>query len=213
MDRRQYKIYCAGPLFNPKECETMSEIAATLEDAGYRVFLPQRDGLELARLLPVLQEHGMPFRDASSICNKAIFALDVFQIIDTNGLVLNMNGRVPDEGAVAEAGIAWAHGKPVVIFNTDKRSLVQGNCNPMVMGLGDFKYVTGYDEIRDELDRLFADGGPKCVSEPTAPFELANSRGRQISEYLATKRPIFDLTELLIELFGDSNVKVQKTGT
>jgi hypothetical protein len=101
----------------------------------------------------------------------------------------------------------------VVIFNTDKRSLVQGNCNPVVMGLGDFKYVTGYDEIRDELDRLFADGGPKCVSEPMAPFELANSRGRQISEYLATKRPIFDLTELLIELFGDSNVKVQKTGT
>lgn len=210
MDRQRHKVYCAGPLFNPKECETMSEIASTLENAGYKVFLPQRDGLELARILPVLQEHGIPYEEASAICNKAIFALDVFQIMDSDGLLLNMNGRVPDEGAVAEAGIAWAHGKSLVIFNTDKRSLIQGNCNPMVMGLGDFKHISNYDEITAEFDRLFANGMPNSFGESVPCFETANKNGRQLSEYLASKKPIVELTELIIELFGNSDVKIRK---
>lgn len=210
MDKHRYKLYCAGPLFNPKEREAMSEIAKTLENAGYRVFLPQRDGLELACILPILQEQGIPYKDASEICNKAIFVLDVFQIMNSDGLVLNMNGRVPDEGAVAEAGIAWAHGKALVIFNTDKRSLIQGNSNPMVMGLTDFKYVTSYDEIKSEFDRLFADGAPRPISQAIPSFEIANKMGKRINEYLATKKSILELTELIIELFGNSDVKAQK---
>lgn len=210
MGSQGYKVYCAGPLFNPKECEAMSEIASALENAGYKVFLPQRDGLELACVLPALQERGIPYEEASAICNKAIFALDVFQIMDSDGLLLNMNGRVPDEGAVAEAGIAWAHGKALVIFNTDKRSLIRGNCNPMVMGLGDFKHISSYDEITAEFDRLFANGTPKSFGKSVPCFEIANKNGRQLSEYLAGKKSIVGLTKLIIELFGDSDVQVCK---
>ena len=39
MEKRRYKIYCAGPLFNPKEREEMSQIASVLEHAGYSAFL------------------------------------------------------------------------------------------------------------------------------------------------------------------------------
>ena len=48
VERSSYKIYCAGPLFNPKEQEEMGQIASVLECKGYSVFLPQRDGLEFA---------------------------------------------------------------------------------------------------------------------------------------------------------------------
>ena len=61
----------------------MACIAGALEDAGYRVFLPQRDGLELAQLLPKLIEKGMTAENASKILNMAIFDVDVFQIIES----------------------------------------------------------------------------------------------------------------------------------
>ena len=39
---------------------------------------------------------------------------------------------------MVEAGIAWAHNKAIVIFRSDSRSLIEGNCNPLVLGLSDF---------------------------------------------------------------------------
>ena len=106
MSDEMLKIYCAGPLFNPKEREDMNGIATALEAAGYSVFLPQRDGLELARLLPILTEKGRSAEEASLVLNNAIFSLDVFELIHSAGVMLNINGRVPDEGAMVEAGIA-----------------------------------------------------------------------------------------------------------
>jgi hypothetical protein len=108
MEKHLYKIYCAGPLFNPKEREEMDNIAVALECSGYSVFLPQRDGLEFSRLLPVLLQRNVSAEDATKILNNAIFCLDVFHITDSHGLVLNMNGRVPDEGAMEEISSAFS---------------------------------------------------------------------------------------------------------
>lgn len=47
---KNFKIYCAGPLFNDKEKEEMTEIAVALEESGFGVFLPHRDGFEFAHL-------------------------------------------------------------------------------------------------------------------------------------------------------------------
>jgi nucleoside 2-deoxyribosyltransferase len=55
--------------------------------------------------------------------------------------VLNMNGRVPDEGAVAEAGIAFASGKPVVIYKNDARTIFKGRDNSMITGLTEFPVI------------------------------------------------------------------------
>ena len=52
------KIYCAGPLFNPKEQEEMQEIAHVLEQKGFTTFLAQRDGLLFEQLLPLLIDKG-----------------------------------------------------------------------------------------------------------------------------------------------------------
>ena len=121
-----FKIYCAGPLFNPVERNEMRFIADTLKNADFSVFLPQEDGLEFARLFPAFLSRGFKQNEAQQILNHAIFSLDVYEVLASDGLVLNMNGRVPDEGAMVEAGIAWANDKPIVIFNSDDRSLLQG---------------------------------------------------------------------------------------
>jgi len=202
MNNKTRKIYCAGPLFNPKEREEMNSIATTLEAAGYSVFLPQRDGLELARLLPVLIERGISEENASVVLNKAIFSLDVFEVIDSNGLMLNVNGRVPDEGAMVEAGIAWAHEKPVVIFKSDDRSLIQGNCNPLIMGLADFKCANKYRDIAVAFDREFSKTNAKTDTKKFS-FSSANTKGETIRDYLMKQKTANEIADLLIELFEE----------
>ena len=203
MERGDYKIYCAGPLFNPKECEDMLGIATALERSGYRVFLPQRDGLELANILPELLRYGIPYKESTDICSKSIFSLDVFQIMDSHGLVLNMNGRVPDEGAMVEAGIAWAHGKTLAIFNTDERTLIQGNCNPMVMGLSNFESVSSYEDLPIVFNRKFSTIKKNISPVVESCFDTANKQGKTISEYLTKQKTTDEITELLIALFAE----------
>ena len=198
-----FKIYCAGPLFNPIERHEMCLIADVLKNGGFSVFLPQEDGLEFARLFPAFLERGFQPREAQKILNYAIFSLDVFQIIDSDGLVLNMNGRVPDEGAMVEAGIAWANNKPIVIYNSDDRSLVQGVCNPLVMGLSDFQVVSSYQQIPEEFVRLFSQRGEKILQNQVFPFDDANNKGKTISEYISKQKNQNEIADLLIDLFGD----------
>ena len=203
MENNGRKIYCAGPLFNPKEREEMAQVATTLENAGYPVFLPQRDGLEFAQLFPFFLKKGVPTKEARDILNMAIFSLDVFQIIDSKGLLLNMNGRVPDEGAMVEAGIAWAHDKVVVILRTDSRSLIEGNCNPLVLGLSDFCCVDSYDGIAAAFDAKFSTRADDSLFARDRPFATMTRSGKEISDYLASQRPGDDIADLLITLFRE----------
>ncbi|MDG2011122.1 MAG: nucleoside 2-deoxyribosyltransferase [Candidatus Binatia bacterium] len=159
------KVYCAGPLFTDKEREEMSEIAAALESVGFATFLPHRDGLEFRPLLRTLQSRGIEQDRATVFWNQAIFALDAFSVlVDSQALVLNMNGRVPDEGAVAEASMAWCAGKVVVGYKTDVRSLVLGQDNAMISGLIDFGTVsTPAQAARRVSELLNASGAPAAT--------------------------------------------------
>lgn len=197
------KIYCAGPLFNPKEREEMQEIATVLEKAGYQVFLPHRDGLEFANIFPNLLKKGIAPQQAKEILNNAIFSLDVFHVTDSQGLVLNMNGRVPDEGAMVEAGIAWACNKAIVIFRNDSRSLLEGNCNPMVMGLSGFSYIEKYEDIPTAFDYKFTKAREDFYCSRDPQFEATKKNGKQINEFLSGQKASNDITGLLIDLFRE----------
>jgi nucleoside 2-deoxyribosyltransferase len=157
------RIYCAGPLFNDIEQQEMKAIAEALENAGYDTFLPQRDGLELANLLECAKKKNISHEEASILLSKAIFSLDIYQVTSCDGLVLNMNGRTPDEGAIVEAGVAWASDKKIVIYKNDKRSFMNGQDNPMVVGLSCFQTVKSYNEIAQKFQQLFHDS----TSNPT----------------------------------------------
>ena len=205
MEKVGQRVYCAGPLFNPAEREEMAAIASALKDAGYSVFLPQEDGLKFAVLVPVLVDRGVSIDETTKILNLAIFSLDVFEIMRCDGLLLNMNGRVPDEGAMVEAGIAWSHDKTVVIFKSDDRSLIYGSCNPLVMGLADFEFVSAYAEIPRAFDRRTAEAQASNPVLASSRFETANEKGEAISRYLASRRSLEDITKLLIELFAEKS--------
>jgi nucleoside 2-deoxyribosyltransferase len=176
------RIYCAGPLFNPKEREDMETIAQCLEDAGYEVFLPHRDGIELAKINSALLEKGYSPEKANLLLARAIFLIDTFQIMKADGLVLNLNGRVPDEGAMVESGIAWALRKPVVIYKNDSRSLLQGLDNPLVAGLSEFRTVSLIGDIPHEFKRLFDNGYNDMVSKNLSPYNDVLEKGRKIYE-------------------------------
>ncbi len=148
-------VYCSGPLFCPEELAGMSAIAGVLERAGYGTFLPQRDGLE-RYLLPYVdsalntQRFGLRRR-----IDRAVFALDVFQLAHRcEALVCNLNGRVPDEGAAVEAGIAFAVGTPVVLYKNDRRSVFHGADNSMLLGLSALAPVTSLEALPAALARV-----------------------------------------------------------
>lgn len=131
-------IYCAGPMFAPEEKALNGAIAAELESAGFATFLPHRDGIEVEAIVelihtPMMGELERMFPGLLEIGQQAVFALNVYQVVERcAALVFNTNGRVPDEGAVIEAGIGFASGKPVVRFRSDVRTLLRSGDNPMI---------------------------------------------------------------------------------
>lgn len=149
------KVYIASPLFNPKEREENQEIADILEKEGYSTFLPQRDGFLYVELLKQIQKQGCALQEAEKIALNLVAHLDVHLVCEVcDATVLNLNGRVPDEGAVSEGALCFRSEKPLVIYKQDDRSLVGGKDNPLIVGLTGFKIVTTKEDIIKELNKL-----------------------------------------------------------
>jgi nucleoside 2-deoxyribosyltransferase len=146
------RVYCAGPLFNQAERTEMTAIAECLARAGFRVYLPHRDGMEFRLVLDVLVERGWSAATAGEFLHAAIFALDVYQLAaECDAMVWNLNGRTPDEGAVAEAAMAWTLGKPLVAYKDDVRSLISGRLNPLLAGMVDFETADDFETLPQAL--------------------------------------------------------------
>lgn len=195
------KIYCAGPLFNDKEKEEMLDIATVLENSGYDVFLPHRDGFEYADLINVLKDMKLSDKKANELLNNVIFDLDAYQVIDSDGLVFNMNGRVPDEGACVEVGLAWSFGKPIVLYKNDARTSFNNTDNPMITGLANFSIINDIPDIPKEFQNLFSSN---VVNEKPRLNQLQQVmfvRGRVLSEFTKYLSKT-DLCEQLISMYS-----------
>lgn len=134
-------IYCAGPMFSPEEKQAMLDIAGHLEAEGFATYVPHRDGLEVARIVRLLRAGRFAafegiFPGVMRLGHKAVFALDAFQVlVRCRGVVCNLNGRSPDEGGIVEASLAFASGRPAILYKHDARSLLFGDDNPLLSGL------------------------------------------------------------------------------
>lgn len=201
-----YKIYCAGPLFNKKEQDEMQEIATALEKSGFSVFLPHRDGFEFSKLIENFKEMGWTEEKANKILSKAIFTLDVFEVLDSQGLVLNINGRVPDEGAMVEAGIAWNAGKTVVIYKTDTRTLMNGCDNPLLLGLGNFKTIDSIDEIPRIFSETIQNNSNNNHGKPTidnSNLSEIYAKGKEISRLSKESQNRNEICNSLIAILNE----------
>lgn len=157
MENNKGIIYCSGPLFCPEEIGGMTAISNVLEEAGYQTFLPHRDGLEYY-LMPLIHSSISSLPSPKKTLSKMIFALDVFQIVERcDAFVFNMNGRVPDEGGVSEAGIAFAAGKPLVIYKNDNRSVFNGDDNAMVSCLSYSPLISDIQKIPEVISQVTND--------------------------------------------------------
>lgn len=157
--RNLNRVYCAGPLFNSAERRQVETVAHALENAGFETFLPHRDGIGFANVLPALTARGLGTREAEGLLHRAIFALDTYELaIRCGAAVLDISGRVPDEGTVAEGGMAFALGKPIVLFKSDDvRGVLGGNDNPILFGLGGFRSVTATEAVPAALSARIAE--------------------------------------------------------
>jgi len=146
------RIYCSGPLFCAEEVGGMNAIAKVLEDAGFKTFLPHRDGLEAYVMRFGNSSLPSTISAIRTSIDYAIFSLDVYELIERcSAIVCNLNGRVPDEGMIVEAAIAYAAGKPLVLFKADARAPFGGYDNSMLTSLVHGKIVRKLNELPSEL--------------------------------------------------------------
>jgi nucleoside 2-deoxyribosyltransferase len=207
------RIYCAGPLFNGAERDEMAAIADTLTDAGYRVFLPHRDGMEFRLVHRTLVDRGWAAPQAAEFLHAAIFALDVYQLaVECDALIWNLNGRVPDEGAVSEAAIAWTLGKPVVAYQDDVRSLIAGRANPLLVGLVDFQTIEEIDNIPDAISTAIVAGEslPPVIDNMPAKLQRALGDGARLWKSIGTRGAQQNdklLADIVTELFAPAGTE------
>ena len=86
--------------------------------------------------------------------NKAIFDLDVKEVLDCDIFLFVLDGRVPDEGACFELGIAYNQKsqnnskKHIIGLHTDMRaSFINSKLNAMIEGSFDKIFISEKDLI------------------------------------------------------------------
>lgn len=170
-------VYCAGSQYSPEEKRGMLEIASLLEKSGFDTYLSFRDGIGC--LIPRLMKHPevkqSELSDLINLMNRVVFALETFQVTRRcDSIVLNMNGRVPDEGSVFNAALAFTAGRPVIIYKNDNRSVFHGYDNTMVTGLsGGLPIMKRINHIPRGLKRAMgkckSSGGPFYYGDKIPP--------------------------------------------
>lgn len=138
-------VYFAAPLFSVGERQYNEHLTHQIEALGYQIFLPQRDGAE--RSAP-------PYDSMTGEeWSRAVFHLDVEQLLAAEVVVMLLDGRVPDEGACVELGIAYAQKvlqpsrKLLIGLHTDRRGAFPGTkLNAMIQG--------ALDEVAPDEDTL-----------------------------------------------------------
>lgn len=206
------KIYCAGPLFNQSERDEMTAIADALVAAGFDVYLPHRDGMEFRLVHDVLIQRGWEPAVAGQFLHEAIFALDVYQLaVACDALVWNVNGRVPDEGAVSEAAMVWTLGKPLVAYRDDVRSLIAGRINPLLAGLVDFTWTESIGAVVPALQDQLSRNPPTATRLEDLPPRLrkAVAEGAVLWQQLQSPAAACDneqLADCVAKLFAPSGL-------
>jgi nucleoside 2-deoxyribosyltransferase len=202
------RVYCAGPLFNAAERREMTDIARALQAGGFETFVPHSDGLEFSQVLPYLQQQGCDHGAAGRLLHEAIFALDVYHVlVGCGSLVFNMNGRIPDEGGVAEMSMAWMLGKPIVIYKEDVRSKIAGRDNPLVVGQTGFLTISSMSQLAPALSAKIGalvaplDWQTPCPPHLTETLLAGETFWRRIQS-LGAERPADLLGDWMLELFA-----------
>lgn len=137
------RVYIAAPLFNESELERNRQLRDFVRELGHETFLPQKDG---GIALDIIA------KGADALMTRAaVFKNDIEEVGRCDIFLCVLDGRVPDEGACVELGVAYARGKTCIGYLTDKRSLDAYGPNLMIEGC-----LKATARSRDELRAIFA---------------------------------------------------------
>jgi len=118
----QIKLYSAAAMFSGREALFNAHLVEVLEEKGYSVFSPQRDGFEFESLGSHLRKLNLPAQEVISAVYTIIYLLDIGAMIPKSDVVVANFDEPVDEGMVVEATYARIMGKPVIGFRTDLRT-------------------------------------------------------------------------------------------
>lgn len=139
------KIYFAAPLFNEMELERNRKYTEIFRKWGYEVYLPQESAGLSAKIIKNAED--------TYKVSKKIFETDLNGIKWCDILVFFLDGRVPDEGACVELGIAYALGKKCIGYKTDDRCLdFTGTNNLFIEGCMNFRIINSIEDLKRELE-------------------------------------------------------------
>ncbi len=163
-------VYCSGALFSPEDLKAMRDISNQITSIGFHTFLPHYDGLEAFVLNQANSSisNSILLKPIQKFINKAIFALDIYQIISVcDYFVINLNGRIPDDGAVVELGLAIAYNKPIIIYQNDLRAKYNNLNNLSIMGaIRHSHYINSLSEISEIIKKISLADYPPVTEYP-----------------------------------------------
>ncbi len=115
-------VYMGASLFNGRETSFNIDATNRLENRGYQVILPQRDGFEFGELGQRLSSVLRNEDEVSFAVQNVIYLLDVGRFVPKSHVVVANFDEPIDEGLVVEVCYGKVMGKFTVGFKTDVRS-------------------------------------------------------------------------------------------
>jgi hypothetical protein len=163
-------------MFSASDLWQQNLIDEALKKAGYTTYNPHKDGIEVASVMRQVNK-GLALPPAQvlevvTFVHKVVFALDVYQLVERcQSVILTLDGRVPDDGSVSEAAMAFTADKPIVVFKTTPIAMLAGWDNPLVQGLStQWSYVDAVPKVPAALAKaVVAQGqlkGPPAQAGP-----------------------------------------------
>jgi nucleoside 2-deoxyribosyltransferase len=119
----------------------------------------------------------------SGIRTRIDYAMDVYELMERCGAVVcNLNGRVPDEGMIVEASLAYAAGKLLVLFKDDVRAPFGGYDNSMLTSLVRGGIIKKLKELPSALKQEMSQ--KKDLMPLSGDLKKAISYGKRISSVM-----------------------------
>jgi nucleoside 2-deoxyribosyltransferase len=133
-------FYIAGPLFTPAERGHLERVAAEVEAAGGRTYLPHRDG-------------GLATPGRRSV--EGLYEADVAALRKADAIVAVLDGSDVDSGTAFEIGFGAARAIPLFGIYQDLR-IDDPRRDFNVMIAGSCRIVGGLADLRDQVQHLLA---------------------------------------------------------
>lgn len=160
------KVYVAGPYNNSAERTEQLAIATILERNGFSTYLPQRDGLEINKIINKLIAEGKTREQAETEAQTILFQFDVYNLMKSQAIVSNINGTEPDADTVSLTSIAYATCMSVILYKDDLRVYTNlSEINPHVFGLTTNPIVRKRRDIPKAVRDALPKKDGKCITD------------------------------------------------